>query len=42
VNTLREKEYKGYIGAKTKRGTSVQIVKSKGCLKWKKEREYGR
>ena len=39
ISTLSEKEYKAYLIAESHLGTSFDLVKSNGYLKWLKSRE---
>ena len=41
LNSLSEKEKKAYEIAKDHLGTSFQIEKSNGFIKWCKEHDYG-
>jgi len=39
ISTLSEKEYKAYLIAESHLGSSFDLVKSNGYLKWLKSRE---
>jgi hypothetical protein len=39
LSTLSEKEYKAYKIAEAHLGTSFDLLKSNGYLKWKKQKE---
>lgn len=41
ISTLSEKEYKAYKIAESHLGTSFDLIKSNGYLKWLKKKEEG-